>query len=39
MRGVLYERTKETELNSLILPPFFFDELIKDSIRFVKKAE
>lgn len=39
MRGVLYERTKETELNSIILPPFFFDELIKDGIRFVKKAE
>lgn len=37
MRGVLYERTKETALRHLILPPFFFDELIKDGVRFEKK--
>lgn len=36
MRGVLYERTKGSELKNLILPPFFFDELITDGIRFEK---
>lgn len=38
MRGVLYERTKDSELRSLILPPFFFDELITEGIRFEKKG-
>lgn len=37
MRGVLYERTKDTALRHLILPPFFFDELITDGVRFEKK--
>lgn len=37
MRGVLYERTKDSELRNFILPPFFFDELITDGIRFEKK--
>lgn len=37
IRGVLYERTKDSELNALILPPFYFDQLIKDGICFDKK--
>lgn len=37
IRGVLYERTKDSELNALVLPPFYFDQLIKDGICFDKK--
>lgn len=37
IRGVLHERTKDSELNALILPPFYFDQLIKDGICFDKK--
>lgn len=36
MRGVLYDRTKNLELNTLVLPPFFFDSLIKDDIKFAR---
>lgn len=37
MRGVLYDRTKGSVLNTLILPPFYFDELITEGICFEKK--
>lgn len=37
MRGVLYERTKDSSLSKLILPPFYFDKLINEGIKFIKK--
>lgn len=37
IRGVLYDRTKDSELRSIILPPFFFDGLINEDAIFDKK--
>lgn len=30
MRGVMYEKTKNTSLNKLVLPPFYFDKIITE---------
>ncbi|MBQ7237638.1 MAG: hypothetical protein IJS20_02490 [Bacteroidales bacterium] len=37
-RGVLFEKTKDTALNSIILPPFYFDSLIKEGLVFSTKS-
>lgn len=35
LRGVLFEKTKDTNLNSLILPPIYFNEVIKEPYKVV----
>ena len=30
MRGIMYEKTKNTSLNKLVLPPFYFNSIIKE---------
>lgn len=37
MRGIIYEKCVDNSLKSLVLPPFYFDEIIKDDVVFAEE--